>query len=129
MKNKKWPDTLGDTPDEIAATLLAQGVRGVPKRSRQCIIAMSYKCTYPGGWSGLRASYDIGRRADGSLWFVCSLTFNDCQITDPTGSAALAQFMYKFDNGEYPELINKPIPTKAEVLSKLSVEERIALHV
>jgi hypothetical protein len=29
--------------------------------------------------------------------------------------------------GEYPELINRPIPTPKDVLDKLTIEEKIAL--
>ena len=122
---KSWPELLGDTPDEIAKTLLEQGVRGVPGDCKQCIIARSYKYTYPDGWGGLRASYRRPKKGDQPTY--CTLTFDDCQIMDPQGSAALAEFMYRFDLGEYPALSNRPIPDRQVVLDSLTIEEQIAL--
>jgi hypothetical protein len=125
---KKWPAVLGDTVEEIAESLRKQGARGIPGDPKNCIIARSYKLHYPDGWSGLRAGYDC--RKDESNVIVscsCSLSFNDPQIIDPQGSEALAEFMYRFDCGEFQDLIAAPIPKAKDVLAKLSTEERIAI--
>lgn len=63
----------------------------------------------------------------GEYQYGAKLTFNDFQIMDPECPSQVAEFMYRFDQGEYPELINKPIPKKEEVLSQLTIEQRIAL--
>jgi hypothetical protein len=128
MNKKTWPHTLGDTADEVAKTLLEQGVRGIPGDKRNCIIARSYKHTYPNGWPGMYACC-IQRYKDskGEFRYSARLTFDDIQIMDPECPPQVAEFMYKFDQCEYPELINKPIPKKEEVLSQLTIEQRIAL--
>jgi len=126
-KKRSWPKDLGSTVEEIAESLRKQGASGIPKDYRNCIIARSYKLFYPNGWGGLYASHSTHKGRDSKLTHSCSLSFNDCQIMDPHGSAALAEFMYRFDKGEFPDLVTGAIPKEEEVLAKLSTEERIAI--
>ena len=126
-RKKSWPAVLGDTVEEIAESLRKQGARGIPKDCKNCIIARSYKLFYPRGWGGLHASRTTYKGFDGKLTHSCRLSFDDCPIMDPIGSAALAEFMCRFDEGEFPDLITGAIPTAEDVLSRLSIEDRIAI--
>ena len=126
-KKRSWPKDLGSTVEEIAESLRKQGARGIPKDCRNCIIARSYKLFYPKGWGGLYATHSTYKGQDGKVTHSCDLSFHDCQIIDPRGSSALAEFMYRFDKGEFPDLITGAIPKEEEVLAKLSTEERIAI--
>ena len=125
--SKDWPMCLGDTVDEIRLSLIAQGVKGVPKKANKCIIARSYKAHHPNGWSGLRAGYSEYIGYDEKVNITGSLTFDDCQIMDPRCPRVLAEFMLRFDRGEFPELIMGAIPDKNTVLSSLSPEAQLAL--
>lgn len=130
-EKKQWPAKLGDTVEEIAESLRKQGARGIPGDCRNCIIARSYKLNSPNGWSGLHASFErrpaYPKTDPETYTYFTHLTFDDCQIMDPTGSAALGEFMHRFDQGEYPDLITGAIPTKEAVLATLTTEQQIAI--
>ena len=59
------------------------------------------------------------------------MSFNDIQIMDPHMSTdfarTLGEFMHRFDKGDFPALQTGTIPKPAEVLAKLTTEERIAI--
>ena len=127
--NKKWPLCLGDTVEEIRMSLFKQGVKGIPNSVKNHVISRSYKSHYVNGWGELycRASRSVS--SDGSVLFHGSMTFNDFQTSDPICYSALAEFMYRFNCREFPELIIGEIPDKISVLNKLTTEERMALGV
>ena len=85
-----------------------------------------YKIRRPNGFGGLEVNYEK-RTVDGEKKLFARMTFNDNQIIDPECTKAVANFLYRFDEGKYPFLRAKPIPDKADVLASLTPEQRIAL--
>jgi hypothetical protein len=81
---------LGRTPDEVAASLLALDCRGVPARHRSCPVARYLQAS---GFNGAavdnrRVEWDDVRR-----------------VILPT---AVSDFVRRFDQGEYPALVEPP---------------------
>ena len=66
------------------------------------------------------------------LWMngyaAIKVTWNDCQVMDPPCPSVIGDFVDDFDCGKYPELVGKTCSEiKKDVLSKLTVEEKMAL--
>lgn len=84
---------LGDTADEVARTLRALGVTGVPSRAQECVIAR-----YLGAELSTVVRVDP---VDVSFWAVDSKGYS--RIETPQ---VILGFIRRFDRHEYPELIS-----------------------
>jgi hypothetical protein len=101
---------LGSSPDEVAASLQAAGVHGVPKDNRSCAVAL-YLAAQMGSEAQVRA-ITVGHcsmlvslvaprdsRPAGRLWI---------QLPKP-----VRRFVAAFDAKEYPSLVRDP-PARPE---------------
>jgi hypothetical protein len=97
---------LGESPDEVARTLLASGVHGVPRDNRSCAVAL-YLSALMGADPRIR-SVTVGH---------CSLVITLVAPTDarPAGRLwvqlpkAVRGFVAEFDACHYPEVIREPL--------------------
>ncbi len=98
---------LGDSPDEVATTLAAAGVQGVPRNNQSCAIAL-YLTALIGVEGGVR-SVAIG---------PCSLVMEVTSPEDlrPAGRLsvqlpkAVRRFVAAFDAQQYPMITREPSP-------------------
>jgi len=96
---------LGDSPDEVAETLRATGVRGVPRDNRSCAVAL-YLSALVGSEPRIR-SVTVGH---------CSLTINLVAPSDsrPAGRLQVQlpkpvrRFVAAFDARQYPMVAQEP---------------------
>jgi hypothetical protein len=95
---------LGDTPDAVAATLLAEGCRGKPAQSARCPVARYLQKL---GWSEV----SVGLR-DASIFDDGINEIGVNEIATPRFSRAVAEFIFGFDADEYPGLY-EPDPEAA----------------
>ena len=99
-------ETLGDTPDEIAESLRAAGIKGVPGDGYCCPIVVGIYENM-NTWPGLLFNVVNGKPKEGEEPnFRGGLTFNDSQIMDPPSTPAAVEFATRFDWGEYPDLVD-----------------------
>jgi hypothetical protein len=97
---------LGESPDEVARSLHASGVHGVPRDNRSCAIAL-YLSALMGADPRIR-SVTVGH---------CSLVITLVAPTDarPAGRLwvqlpkAVRGFVAEFDACHYPEVIREPL--------------------
>jgi len=97
---------LGDSPDEVAETLRATGVRGVPRDNRSCAVAL-YLSALVGSEPSIR-SVTVGH---------CSLTINLVAPRDsrPAGRLQVQlpkpvrRFVAAFDARQYPTVTREPL--------------------
>ena len=90
-------DLLGKNTDEVAATLRAQGVRGVPNAVR----FLNPIVRYAQGRAGGNAS---GVLLDDTL----TLTFPDGRVQKEPIPQAVREFLDAFNRGGYPDLVLPP---------------------
>jgi hypothetical protein len=98
-------DGLGSSPDEVATSLQAAGVQGVPKNNRSCAVAL-YLNVLMGPDTRIR-SVTVGH---------CSLLINLVKPTDlrPAGRLLVQlpkpvrQFIAAFDAQLYPAVTREP---------------------
>jgi hypothetical protein len=90
---------LGDIPDAVAATLLAEGCQGKPAQSARCPVARYLQKL---GWSEV----SVGTR-DASVY-----DDESNEIARPQFSRAITEFIFRFDADEYPGLY-EPEPEAA----------------
>ena len=83
-------DSLGSTPEKIAATLGKGGYKGEQDRYDTCPIAAFLTKEYPGE----EVSVDKGK-----------VTVNGVDVKTPK---PIARFVVAFDKGKYPDLVKKP---------------------
>lgn len=105
---------LGDGPDQVAESLQASGVRGVPKDNRTCAVAL-YVSALLGSEPRVRA-VSVGH---------CSMALTIVTAADhrPAGRLQVQlpkpvrQFVAAFDDGRYPQVVDEkaPDPTAAGV--------------
>jgi len=95
---------LGDSPDEVAETLRASGVHGVPRDNRSCAVAL-YLSAQLGTEPRIR-SVTVGQ---------CSLTITlVAPDSRPAGRLwvqlpkAVRGFVAEFDACHYPEVVREP---------------------
>jgi hypothetical protein len=90
----EYLESLGNTADAVARSLMLQGVVGVRGNTRSCplVVGINRHCN---AWSGLQAD------GDGNL------RYNDCQIMDPRNTDAGREFVKAFDRGKYRSLIRR----------------------
>ncbi len=101
--------SLGSTPDKIAASLRAQGLKGKPGSKTQCVMANAIN-TQCRGWGGIHIYGDYCKRdKEGRCHY--SATYRDLQITDPRLPQPVQDFMGLFDGGKYPELVATVVRT------------------
>jgi hypothetical protein len=137
-KIEDYLKSMGNTPDEVAQYLKAEGIKGVKGDDCFCPIIKAIYHQFPNLSRGLKVQsvyYSAGYRSFGvygSLYMeartVVRVTWNDCQTMDPDCPDAIKNFVLNFDDGQYPDLVgesSKEIAQKA--ISKLTVEERMAL--
>ncbi len=99
---------LGDSPDEVAETLRATGVRGVPRDNRSCAVAL-YLSALVGSEPSIR-SVAVGH---------CSLTINLVAPRDsrPAGRLQVQlpkpvrRFVAAFDARQYPT-VTRELPVE-----------------
>lgn len=100
---------LGESPDEVAETLRATGVRGVPRDNRSCAVAL-YLSVLVGSEPRIR-SVTVGH---------CSLTINLVALPDsrPAGRLQVQlpkpvrRFVAAFDARQYPMVIRESSETE-----------------
>ena len=95
MKTSAYLTSLGSTSEEVAASLRAQGVKGIPGDSCRCAIAVAVraKCSGFAKWAKVTAR---------------GVTFDDPQVIDPPTPEAVRQFIKDFDGRKYIDLIGSP---------------------
>lgn len=101
MLVSEYLKSLGETPDAVAASLRAQGIKG--KKGSRCLCPILngiYKAC-PDYWSGLQI-VNGSKDKDGN-WHYCA-TLNDAQIMDPHLPQPVMNFIGNFDEGKYPDL-------------------------
>lgn len=94
--------SLGESPDEVAESLLAAGIRGVPRDNRMCALAL-YVSALMGSEPGIR-SVSVGH---------CSMAITMVRPTDlrPAGRLLVQlpkpvrRFVAAFDDRRYPLII------------------------
>jgi hypothetical protein len=105
---------LGTGPDQVAQSLQAAGVHGVPRDSRSCAVALY-----------LRASMGADPRIRSVRVGPCSLLIDVASTPElrPAGRLAVQlpkpvrQFVAAFDARRYPTIIRpKPAPTRTPVV-------------
>lgn len=84
-------DSLGKTPHEVAVTLKAAGVKGVPGDPRRCAIARHVT-------QALGVPHEVDR---GACYDAADENGEFVELTRP-----LAGFVQGFDEGCYPELVD-----------------------
>lgn len=92
----EWLQGLGDTPEAVAASLAALGVKGRRGITDACPVVVGIRrcCDLPWG-----VPYAVGVPYGGYR-----LTYLDVQINDPRLPQAVAAFMGDFDHGAFPEV-------------------------
>ncbi len=101
---------LGGTPDEVAGSLEATGVRGKPRDNRTCAVAL-YMSAVLGSEPRVR-SVSVGH---------CSMALTIVTADDhrPAGRLhvqlpkSVRQFVAEFDQGRYPQVIAGDLPRSA----------------
>ena len=101
-------DDLGDSPDRVAASLDAAGVRGVPRDNRSCAVAL-YLSAQMGAEAEVRA-ITVGH---------CSMliTLVNPHNSRPAGrlliqlSKPIRQFVAGFDAMAYPTIVRQGAPS------------------
>lgn len=119
-------DDLGDSPDRVAASLDAAGVRGVPKDNRSCAVAL-YLSAQMGSEAEVRA-ITVGH---------CSMliTLVNPRNARPAGrlliqlSKPIRQFVAAFDAMAYPTIVRgRPDGVPARPDRHLGGPEAAATH-
>lgn len=124
--------SMGNTADEVADYLRQQGIKGERCKPSFCPVIIAIYKAIPDLCRGLRVDTRAG-------WMTIYgqririqphvvVTWNDCQTSDPSCPQAIEDFVFKFDKGEYPDLIGKSKEISAkEALTKLTPQEKLAL--
>jgi hypothetical protein len=108
MGIKEYLSSLGSTPDEVAASLEKQGIKGIRKSQCLCPILNAIYKACPNYWSGLRI---VGGSKRGEHWSYWA-TLDDCQIMDPVLPQPVMDFIGIFDEGGYEHLAAKKVSVK-----------------
>jgi hypothetical protein len=109
MKLKEFLASLGNTPDEVADWMRKNGIKGVKKNCRLCpVLNAIYSEHGVDCWSGLIIS---GGSKVGDSWFYSS-TYDDDQIMDPSLPQPVMDFVGRFDNDVYPDLVAEKVEEK-----------------
>ena len=98
---REYMSRLGETSDAVAESLRRAGVRGIRKSSISCplLVGIKRECRLPWG-SPTAPKPGV-------------VTYSDLQIMDPPVPTPVAEFMKRFDEGEYPELaLSRTIPPR-----------------
>jgi hypothetical protein len=137
-KITEFLESLGNSSEEIAKNLSDMGIKGEVGNPQFCPIIKAIYHKMPDMSRGLKVltiRYSSGYRkfgVYGYLWMngydAIKVTWNDCQTIDPHCPSVIGDFVRDFDSGKYPELVGKTrSETKKDILSKLTVEEKMAL--
>jgi len=89
---KEYLPTLGNCADEIAASLVKDGIKGKARSPQACPLAVAIRQNVDNIWK----------------WFVVKpnrVAFNDYQIMDYYLPIEFTTFIRCVDTGEYPELL------------------------
>lgn len=106
MTITEYLKSLGKTPDEVAMSLRAQGVKGEKLSTKMCPVVNGIYKACPDYWSGLRIVN--GKKGDDGHWYYAA-RLHDAQIIDPTLPQAVMDFIGEFDCGKYPDLEAKSV--------------------
>lgn len=90
--------SLGSTPDQVAETLQAQGIKGYRASADSCPLAHALNAHYGEGVQAFVTHTDVTL----ARYPVASDANNDYLIVNPL---QIADFVSLFDSGEYPELV------------------------
>lgn len=101
MTITEYLQSLGKTPDEVAMSLRAQGVKGEKLSNRMCPVLNGIYKACPDYWSGLVIVN--GKKGEDGHWHYAA-TLHDAQIMDPKLPEAVMDFIGAFDHGRYPDL-------------------------
>lgn len=107
MLLNQYLNSLGNTSEEVAASLRTQQIKGRKNDVRLCPILNGIYQACPDYWSGLRI-HGGRKRKSGDHWHY-SATLNDSQILDPTLPQPVMDFIGDFDSGKYPDLEAKEV--------------------
>ena len=105
MKISDYLASLGDTPDAVAENLRKQNVKGVIGSKCSCPILNAVYQSCPDYWPGLQI---VNGKKIGDRWHYCA-TLDDWQIVDPSLPQPVMDFIGRFDQGEYPDLVAKVV--------------------
>lgn len=83
---------LGDTPDKVADSLKAQGIKGYCCDGTHCPVGKYLNGKFP------------RKKLHASATHICDHTFGARLVQTPR---AIAVFVRLFDEGKYPDLIDK----------------------
>lgn len=100
MRVSEYLKSLGNTAEDVAMSLRAQGIKGKKLSRNHCPILNGIYKACPDYWTGLRIVN--GRKIDGKWYYHATL--DDAQIMDPTLPEPVMQFIGEFDEGKYPDL-------------------------
>lgn len=100
MKISEYLKSLGNTSEEVANSLRAQGIKGIKLSARRCPILNAIYKSCPDYWYKLKI---IGGSKIGENWHY-SASLGDSQIMDPMLPQAVSNFIGDFDCGKYPDL-------------------------
>lgn len=89
--------SLGKTPDQVAETLQAQGIKGYRASADSCPLANALNAHYGAGVQAFVTHTDVTL----ARYPVASDANNDYLIVNPL---QIAEFVEAFDRGVYPEL-------------------------
>ncbi len=113
-KIEEFLQSLGSTSEEVADTLMSNGIHGRRYTTNACPIANAIYDKFPGVRDGLLVQhykFSSGCKrlgVYGYVWHEASdevaVTWDDVQTLDPTCPPAVKQFVIDFDNGKYPQL-------------------------
>lgn len=90
--------SLGNTPDQVAGTLQAQGIKGYRASADSCPLAHALNAHYGEGVQAFVTHTDVTL----ARYPIASDANNDYLIVNPL---QIADFISLFDSGEYPELV------------------------
>lgn len=107
MKVSEYLKSLGNTADEVAASLRQQGVKGLKESKCKCPIINAIYKACPDYWPGLMIIN--GRKYEGHWWYYATL--DDDQIIDPQLPQPVMDFIGEFNQGKYSDLEAKIVKT------------------
>lgn len=103
MKISDYLKSLGNTSDEVAMSLRAQGIKGKRTSKCHCPVLNGIYRACPDYWSGLEIFGGAPDSKIGSKHHYYA-TLQDSQIMDPQLPQAVQNFIGDFDLGKYPDM-------------------------
>jgi hypothetical protein len=106
MKLSDYLESLGDTPEAVANSLRAQGIKGKKDSTCHCPILNGIYKACPDYWSGLKI---VNGRKEGVHYYY-GATLDDAQICDPRLPQPVMDFIGAFDTtNQFDDLAVKSV--------------------